>query len=45
MSLLKQNTIRKKQVDKNKIELDIGNNKSKKYKVEAISNSVVYARE
>ena len=43
MSLLKQNTIRKKQVDEkvNKLEFEAGN--SKEYKVEAIWNSVVYA--
>lgn len=44
MLLLEQDIIRKKQVDKNNIiELDIGNNK--KYKIEAIYNSMVYAKE
>ena len=45
MSLLEQDTIQKKWVDENDVtELDAGNNKSKKYKVEAICDSAVYAR-
>lgn len=40
MLLPKQNIIRKEQVDE--MELKIGNNK--KYKVEAIRNSAVYAK-
>ena len=42
MSLLKQNTIKKKQVDENNvIELNTGNN-SNEYKLEIIYNSTVY---
>ena len=43
MLLLEQNTTKKEQVDKNvtKLEFKVGN--SKKYKVEAIWNSAVYA--
>ena len=45
VSLLKQDTIRKRWVDdENTAELDAGDNKSGKYKVEAIRNSEVYAR-
>ena len=45
MSLLEQDTIRKKWVNKdNPIELDIGNNESGEYKVKAICDSAVYAR-
>ena len=45
MSLLEQNTIKKGQMDENDAtELDAGNDSSK-YKVEAIRNSVVYAKE
>ena len=36
MSLLEQNTTRKKQVKKNTTELDVDNNESKKYKMKAI---------
>ena len=45
MSLLEQDTTRKGQVDKNATELDVSDNESKKYKVEAIYDSAVYARE
>ena len=48
MSLLEQDTIRKGRVDKNATELaelDAGDNKGGGYEVEAICNSVVYARE
>ena len=41
MSLLKQDTIRRRRVDEITIELNEGN--SKKYEVEAICNSAVYA--
>ena len=41
MSLIKQNTSKNKQVDKNVIKLDAGNTKSKEYKLEAICNSIV----
>ena len=47
MSLLKQNTTKKGQVDDNiteLIELDANNNESGEYKVEAIYNSAVYAK-
>ena len=45
MSLLEQNTTRKKRVDKNNaVELDAGDNKSGKYKIEAIWDSPVYAQ-
>lgn len=42
MFLLEQNSIRKKQVDKNVIKFDI--DKNKKYKIEAICDNTVYAR-
>ena len=44
MLLLKQDTIRKRQVDNNTTKLEIGNDKSGKYKVRAICDSAVYAR-
>ena len=47
MSLLKKNTIKKKQIDENVTELaelNVGNN-SGKYKLEAICNSAAYAKE
>ena len=44
MSLLEQNTTRKGRVDENATELDVGDNNGE-YKVEAIWDSVVYARE
>ena len=44
MLLLKQNTIKKKQIDKNETKLNAGND-SKGYKVEAICNSAVNAKE
>lgn len=37
--------IRKGPMDKNATELDVDNNESKEYKVEAIQNSAVYTRE
>ena len=46
MLLLEQDIIRKGRVnDKNAVELDAGNNKSGEYKVEAIWDSAVYAKE
>ena len=46
ISLLKQDTTRKRRVDKNDMaELDADDNESGEYKVEAIQNSAVYARE
>ena len=46
MSLLKQDTTRKKRVDdENAEELDVGDKKAGEYKVEAIRDSAVYARE
>ena len=44
VSLLKQDTTRKRRVDKNVMELDAGN-KSEEYKVEAIRDSAVYAKD
>ena len=45
MLLLKQNTIKKKQIDKNKaIKLDTNDNDSKKYKIKKICNNLVYIR-
>ena len=46
MSLLKQNTTRKGQVDEKvrQMEFDIGDN-SRKYEVETISDSTVYTKE
>ena len=44
MSLLKQDTTKKGRVDENAIELDVGNNNSGEYKVEAIWDSAVYAK-
>ena len=48
MSLLEQDTTRKERVDENGIELaelDAGNNEGGEYKIEAICDSAVYARE
>ena len=45
VSLLEQDTTKKGRMDKNAIELDAGNNDSGEYKVEAIRNSAVYAKE
>ena len=46
MSLLKQNTTKTRQIDKNNVtKLDAGGNKDGKYKVESIYNSAVYAKE
>ena len=44
MSLLEQDTIRKKRVNKNVTELNAGKD-SGEYKVEAIQDSAVYAKE
>lgn len=44
MLLLKQNSTRKNQVDENATKLDIGNNKSREYKIKAIWDSIVYAK-
>ena len=44
MLLLEPKTTSKRQVDRNAMELDI-DNKDKEYKMEAIQNSAVYARE
>ena len=43
MLLIKQNIIKKRWVNGNIIELDTGNNKI--YKIDAICNNTVYARE
>ena len=45
VSMLKQDTTRKGRVDENATELDAGNDKGGKYKVEAIWDSTVYTRE
>ena len=46
MSLLEQNTIRKRRIDENNItKLNANDNKGGKYKVEPIYDSAVYARE
>ena len=43
--MLEQNTTKKERVNKNVTKLDVDNNKSDKYKVKAIYDSVVYAKE
>ena len=46
MSLLEQNTTRKKRVDEKTLQLELeNNNEGKEYEVEAIRDSVVYAKE
>ena len=45
VSLLEQNTTKKGRVSKEVSELDAGNKDSKEYKVEAILDSAVHARE
>ena len=45
MLLLKQNTTRKKRVDKNIIKLNFNIRNSQKYKVKAILNSILYKKE
>ena len=47
MSLLEQNNTKKGRVDKEvrQMKFDAGNNDSREYKVEAIWDSTVYARE
>ena len=45
VSLLEQDTTRKGRVDENATKLDAGNNEGKEYKVKAIRDSAVYARE
>ena len=45
MSLLEQDTTRKGRVDDNATELDAGNDEGGEYKVKAIRDSTVYARE
>ena len=46
MLLLEQDITKKRRVDENNAaELDAGNDKSKKYKVEAIWDNAVYAKE
>ena len=44
MLLLEQNIIKKRQIDKNATELDVGNNKNGKYKIEAICDCTVFAK-
>ena len=43
--LLEQDIIRKRRVDEIMTELDIGNDDSRKYEVEAIWDNVIYVRE
>ena len=45
MSLIEQDTTRKGQVDENAMELDVNDNDSGEYEVEAIHDSAIYARE
>lgn len=46
LSVLKQNSTRKKQVDKNDTkELDVDNKDSWEYKLEAISDGTIYVKE
>ena len=45
MLLLEQDITRKEQVDKDETKLDVGDNESGKYEVEAIWYSAIYARE
>ena len=45
MLLLEQDTTRKRWIDKNATELDADNDEGGEYKVEAICDSAVYARE
>ena len=45
MSLLEQDTTRKRWVDKNATELNASNNEGGEYEVEAIQNSAVYVKE
>lgn len=45
MSLLEQDTNRKREVDRDITKLDVNNNKSRKYKIEAIWDSAVYTKE
>lgn len=45
MSLLEQDSNKKKQVNKNVIKLDVGNNKNKEYKVKVICNNATYRKE
>ena len=45
MLLLERNTTKKRQVDENATELDTNDNNSGKYKVKAICDNAVYAKE
>ena len=45
MSLLEKDITRKERIDKKVLEFDTGNQDSKKYKIKAIQDSAVYARE
>ena len=45
VSLLEQDSTKKGRVDKNATKLDAGDNESSEYKMEAICNSAVYAKE
>ena len=45
MSLLKQNITKKGYINKNVTELDTGNDKSSKYKLEAICDSAVHTKQ
>lgn len=43
--MLEQNTTKKRQIDENLTNLDVGNNNNRKYKVKAICNNAIYAKE
>ena len=45
MSLLKQNTTKKERVDKKVTELEFETGNKEEYKVEAICNNAIYAKE
>ena len=45
MSVLEQNTTRKKRVDENVTELEFNTGNSKKYELEAIWDNAIYAME
>ena len=47
MSLLEQDTIRKRRVDEviRRMKFDVNNNNSEEYKVEVLQDSIIYAKE
>lgn len=44
MLLLKQNIIKKRQIDENIIKLDLNNNESTKYNLKSILNNIIYIK-